>query len=67
MSNEKERVIALPLLRTGRAPFNASDSSVLKLFLYQAAGFFSNGVTFPETLFILTFTEVVRVKKRIHL
>ena len=27
--NKKERLLALPLLRTGRAPFNASGSSVL--------------------------------------
>jgi hypothetical protein len=29
MLNKKERLLALPLLRTGRAPFNASGSSVL--------------------------------------
>jgi len=29
MSNKKERLLVLPLLRTGLAPFNASGSSIL--------------------------------------
>src|SRR5665647_3740991 len=52
-SNKKERLLALSLLRTGRALFNASGSSILKPFLYQAAVlplFFSKWSSFSESL-----------------
>ena len=50
-SNKKERLLALSLLRTGRALFNASGSSILKPFLYQVAVlFFFKWSSFSESL-----------------